>query len=121
MKTKRQNLGRWGEEQAAIFFLEEGYEIIARNVRTPYGEIDLIVRQGDVLVFVEVKTRSNDTYGMPEVSITAKKQEHMLLAAKSYLLDHSELDTAWRIDVVAIRRRGNEPAPEIIHYENALS
>lgn len=123
MKTHRQRLGNWGETQAARYLIGVGYDILTRNYRTPYGEIDLVSRQetleGSVLVFVEVKTRSGQAFGYPEESITARKQEHLLAAAQYYLQQHSDWEGSWRIDVIAIQRR-KPGAPQIQHFENAL-
>jgi putative endonuclease len=130
MSGSRQLLGRWGERLAGEYLSERGYLILASNVRTPYGEIDLIACQpGEdvadqddqpVTVFVEVKTRSSTAYGYPEEAVTAKKQAHLLGAAQHYLMEHPELSGAWRIDVIAIERsRGGRPA-NIQHFENAI-
>jgi putative endonuclease len=105
--------------------------VLERNVRTPYGEIDIIARQefqnldsssgaSQVIVFIEVKTRSTRAFGPPEGSITQRKQEHMLAAAQSYLQEHPELDGDWRIDVIAIARYRPERKVEIYHFENAV-
>ena len=79
----RQRIGAWGELQAEGYLLERGMELIQRNYRTRYGEIDLVMKQGDLLVFVEVKTRSDNRFGPPEQSVTPDKQEHLLLAARA--------------------------------------
>jgi putative endonuclease len=121
MKTKRQFLGRWGESVAASYLSGKGYQILRRNVRTPYGEIDLVAIQNATFVFVEVRTRSTSTYGFPEDSITTSKQQHMQDAAQYYLVNQLEEPEGWRIDVVAIRGFPGGPDPEIIHYENAIS
>ena len=71
-----QRIGKWGEEIAAGYLLEQGFDIVARNARTPYGEIDIVARQGDITIFIEVKTRTSDKMGMPEDSITARKRQH---------------------------------------------
>ena len=120
MSSRRQALGQWGESLAAEHLADLGYEILARNVRTPYGEIDLLARQDDQLVFVEVKTRSNRAYGDPETSITEKKRAHLIAAAQAYLQTHPAPNTDWRIDVIAIRKRPAGQAPEIVHFENAI-
>ena len=121
MKTRRQAIGTWGEGLAERYLLERGYQILGKNVRTPYGEIDLIARLKDELVFVEVKTRTSQSYGLPETAITAKKQAHMIQAAQAYLQSNVELgDCAWRIDVIAITKKPGIPSPEIICFENAL-
>jgi putative endonuclease len=120
MARQKQTFGSWGEQAAAGFLEKLGYVILERNVRTQYGEIDLIARQAAILVFVEVKTRSSTEFGYPEESITATKQQHMQDAAQDYLQSHPELDGEWRVDVVSIRRLKNQQ-PEITHIENALS
>ncbi len=68
-----QKVGRWGEETAVIFLSQRGYEILARNARTPYGEIDIIARQGDMTIFVEVKTLTSSKNFFPEQNVTARK------------------------------------------------
>jgi putative endonuclease len=120
MAGQKQSLGWWGEERAAEFLETKGYEIIARNLRTEYGEIDLLARIGETLVFVEVKTRSSQAYGYPEESVSALKQQHMADAAESFLQTHTEHQGEWRVDVIAVTRRvGREPL--ILHLENALA
>lgn len=112
-----QRIGKWGEDTAAEHLTQHGYEIIARNVRTPYGEIDIIAKQADILIFVEVKTRTSNKMGLPEESITPRKREHMLAAADHYAAEH-EIDH-WQIDVVAIEGKpGSKPI--ITYFENAL-
>lgn len=120
MTGARQQLARWGEALAAEFLVARNYEILDRNARTPYGELDLIARQGSVSVFVEVKTRSSTAYGLPEEAVTPAKQAHILASAQHYLQTHPNLDGDWRVDVIAIRRFLNRP-PEIVHFENVLS
>jgi putative endonuclease len=117
----RKNLGRWGEKTAESFLIRKGYQIMGKNVRTPYGEIDLIGEQGGMIAFVEVKTRSSTDFGLPEESITPKKQAHMVNAAEAYMQDHPDLGMGWRLDVIGIRKMpGNQP-PEIVHFENVLT
>jgi putative endonuclease len=116
----KQQIGRWGEELAARYLSERGYRVVAKNVRTSYGEIDLIARMDEVTVFVEVKTRTTLRYGLPEESITAKKLAHMHAAAQAYIQSHPEVGGEWRIDVISIYR-GPTGEPEILHFENALS
>jgi putative endonuclease len=116
----RQNLGRWGEKTAERFLIRKGYQIIGKNVRTPYGEIDLIGEQGGVIVFIEVKTRSSTDFGLPEEGITPKKQARMVNAAEAYMQDHPDLSMGWRLDVIAIRKIPGNQLPEIVHFENVL-
>ncbi|MEX1071755.1 MAG: YraN family protein [Anaerolineales bacterium] len=119
MVRQKQTFGSWGEQTAAGYLEKLGYEILGHNVRTQYGEIDLIARHASTMVFVEVKTRSSSEYGYPEESITPAKQQHMLDAAQDYLQAHPELDGEWRVDVVSIRRLTNQHS-EITHIENAI-
>lgn len=121
MKDRRQSLGRWGEQLAAAFLQQRGYQLVAANARTPYGELDLVTRQNEVTVFVEVKTRSSTRFGLPEEAVTAQKRAHLLAAAQAYLEDHPDLPRDWRVDVIAILHGGKSRSPEIIHFENAVN
>lgn len=112
-----QRIGKWGEDTAAEYLIQRGYEIIARNARTPYGEIDIVTRQGDVTIFVEVKTRTSNKMGLPEESITARKREHMLAAADHYAAEHAV--DHWQIDVIAIEGKPTSK-PIITYFENAI-
>jgi putative endonuclease len=119
MGSSRQALGRWGEDQAAAYLAGAGYTLLGRNLRTPYGEIDLLMRQGETLVFVEVKTRAGTSLGYPEISVNARKQAHLLAAAQAYLQARPELEGDWRVDVIAVQRLAGMP-PQITHFENAV-
>jgi len=114
--SRNQDVGQWGERTAADYLAEHGYNILARNVRTSYGEIDLIAEKDGLLIFIEVKTRTSQVYGPPEIAVTARKQQHMQLCAEEYAqkygIEH------WQIDVVAIVRINGKP--EITHFENAM-
>ena len=131
MSQSRQEIGRWGEAHAADYLIEQGYKILGRNERTPYGEIDLVAQMvpdpkaepsqsQEVLLFVEVKTRTSQTFGYPEEAVTPRKQINMISAAQHYLQEHPDLDLDWRIDVISIERYSDR-APIIHHFENALS
>lgn len=117
----RQRFGAWGERRAEAYLTERGLEVLERNYRTPSGEIDLVMRYDDQIIFVEVKTRSNDAFGMPEESVTEVKKEHLLLAAEKYLDDHPEIQFDWRVDVVSIRGTQGSDQVEIVWFENALA
>ena len=112
-----QRIGKWGEDTAAEYLTQHGYELVTRNVRTPYGEIDIIAKQSDITIFVEVKTRTSNKMGLPEESITPRKRDHMLAAADHYAAEH-EIDH-WQIDVIAVEGKpGSEP--KITYFENAI-
>jgi putative endonuclease len=117
----KQRLGRWGESLAAKYFEEHGYHILGKNIRTPYGEIDIIVEKDGVIVFVEVKTRSSTGYGMPEEAITRTKREHILAAIAFYWQQAEKPETDWRVDVVAVLRKPNGEEVEVVHFENAVN
>jgi putative endonuclease len=112
-----QKVGHWGEETATAYLIQRGYEIVARNARTPYGEIDIIARQGDTTIFVEVKTLTSSKNFFPEQNVTARKREHMLACAEHYAaknnIDH------WQIDVVAIEGKQGLKS-KVTHFENAI-
>ena len=115
--TRNQRIGKWGEQAAADYLKERGYEIVAGNVRTPYGEIDLIAKKGDFFIFIEVKARTSKTFGPPEVAVTPRKRQHMLSCAEHYTQQYS-IDH-WQIDVIAVEQ--SEGKPIITHFENAIS
>lgn len=98
----RQQLGRWGENVAAIHLESIGYQILARNWRSRQGEIDLIAKVGEVIAFVEVKTRRGSEYGLPEEALTAAKANQVIRLAEEYLMQNDLDDVDWRIDLVAV-------------------
>ena len=120
-QSSRQRLGKWGEEVAAHYLAARGHQILETNHRTPYGEIDIITQMDGVTVFVEVKTRASSTLGAPEISVTHRKQMHMLQSAEYYIQQHAQGNETWRIDVIAIQRTKPDQPPEITHFENAIS
>jgi putative endonuclease len=120
MKTAKQATGQWGEETAAVYLADNGYTILARNIRTAHGEIDIVASKEAGLVFVEVKTRSSHTFAYPEDSVTRRKQAAMLSAAEDYLQAHPESCESWQFDVIAIERKPGGK-PEIVHFENVIN
>lgn len=113
--THNQKIGRWGENAAQEYLQTRGYQVLEKNARTPYGEIDLVTRLGDVAVFVEVKTRTTRRFGLPEEAITPRKMAHMLTAAQHYAAEHA-LDH-WQLDVISVEGIPGV-APRIEHFEN---
>ena len=110
--------GKWGENRAASFLEEKGIEIIGRNIRTAYGEIDLVGRVQNTCIFFEVKTRSTNKFGMPEDAVTKLKLNHIFQSAQSFLVEHPEMGEDWRIDVIAIQKTDSHSAPIITWFEN---
>jgi putative endonuclease len=111
--------GQRGEDLACDILVKKGYQIVERNYTYGKGELDIIARDGEILVFVEVKSRFNLEFGPPELGITKKKQSQVRRIAEAYLHERDIIDTDCRIDVVAILFRGKEP-PQINHILNAF-
>lgn len=122
MTRQRLALGRMGEAMAREFLQQKGYEILDANVRFPSGEIDVVARDGDTLVIVEVRTRSNLVYGLPVESVTRKKQQKLRHLAGLYLNSVPSVHCwkAVRFDVVSIISRNNWETPQIQHVINAF-
>ena len=104
-KQDRKKLGKAGEAIACKYLKRLGYIIIAKNYSTKIGEIDIIAKDGDTLVFVEVKTRRSDAYGRPEEAINAKKKRKLSRLAQLYIKNKNLYDKKARFDVVAILAR----------------
>lgn len=108
--------GREGENQAADYLTSKGYEILVRNYRYKHAEIDLIVRKGSFIVFVEVKTRSYSFYGEPEAFVDFKKASTVINAAEQYTYEN-KYEGNIRFDIVSVKTGAN---PEIVHFEDAF-
>ena len=115
--SKQKILGKLGEDCAAKFLEDNGYEIIARNFRIRSAEIDIIAQKDGVIVFVEVKARSSIRHGLPVEAVNFRKQRKIIEAAGVFLQDFS--DCACRFDVVEVYLSG-ERVEEINHIENAF-
>jgi putative endonuclease len=115
---KRKQTGRQGEDIAASFLTGKGCKIIERNWRCPAGELDLIMEDGDALVFVEVRTRSGPRFGLAEESITPTKRARLIELAQTYLQERAASAQLWRIDVVAVQL--GPGLPQVNHIENAV-
>jgi putative endonuclease len=116
--TEKRDLGRYGEQLAERFLSAQGYEIIARNYRCSYGEIDVVAREQGVLVFVEVRTHSGPTFGDPLESVTLRKQRQIAKAALHYVVRHQVEKQALRFDVIGIAWK--EGAPHLTHVKGAF-
>jgi putative endonuclease len=118
---KRRNVGILGERLARDFLSKNGYQILETNYRCPVGEIDIIARHGDTLVFVEVRTKKSRQFGSPEESITPVKMARLRAVAAHYGQTHDNLPPSWRIDVIAIVLNQREKVSRIELIENAVS
>jgi putative transposase len=110
----RRQLGDHGEDLAAAALKQQGYKILERNYVTPLGEIDLIARQGKVVVVVEVKTRKSTRFGSPQEAVSVTKQGRLRRLAEYYLRAKRLTGSPVRFDVVAVSMAGDEPRVEII-------
>ncbi len=99
---RRQQLGRYGEAYAARYLVEHGMEVLDRNWRCAAGEIDLVLRDGDVLVVCEVKTRSSTTFGSPLEGVTERKAARLRRLAARWLAEHRLRPDDVRIDLVGV-------------------
>jgi putative endonuclease len=117
----RKGLGRRGEELAARYLEGKGYKILGRNYRSSVGEVDIVAEEEGSLVFVEVRTRSSDEYGLPEESITSAKAQRMIEVAESYIQEEGESYLSWRIDVVAVELSPTMELVRLAHIKNAVT
>ncbi len=118
--SKRET-GLKGEQLACEFLGKNGYDIVERNYRCPEGEIDVVARQQETLVFIEVRTKTSRRFGGPEESITPVKAARLKKLAELYGQSHNNLPETWRIDVVAIQMNKDGRASRIEIIENAVS
>jgi putative endonuclease len=109
MEANRPEKGKQGEVLAAAFLRKQGLEVLAHNVRCPMGEIDLVARDGSTLVFVEVKSRFSNAYGLPQEAVTTSKQKRLTRLALWYLKHHHLERQLARFDVMAITWLRGEP------------
>jgi putative endonuclease len=114
----RHSLGILGEDAACTELHRRGYAILERRYRTRYGEIDIVAREGDVTVFVEVKTRHGTDYGDGAEAVTVWKQRKIWRMATEYVARHGLHDRPCRFDVVAVDVASGEPRVEV--YVNAF-
>lgn len=114
-------VGTWGEAQAANYLRKHGYQLLAHSYHCRFGEIDLIAKKGRVLCFVEVKTRTNLSMGLPREYVTASKQEKLRKTAAWYLSE-KQLDCPVRFDVAEVYADAQRSAGSVrIEYlENAF-
>ena len=113
-------LGRGGERLAAEHVRGLGYEILDRNVKTGGGELDLVARDGKVLVFIEVKTRTDLEKGNPVEAVTPAKQRKLVRAAEAYIAFRPPIDLDVRFDVIGIDFCTPDGQPHIDHVVNAF-
>jgi putative endonuclease len=118
--TDRKEIGALGEKLARDFLKKRGYHIIETNYRCPRGEIDIVARHQECLVFIEVRTKTNLNFGTPEESISNAKKAKMRVTAAFYLHTRDKLPKSWRIDFVAVEVNDNGRVRRIEIFENAV-
>ena len=120
MPTSRTRLGTWGEGLAGRFLQDKGYIILATNYRTSYGEVDIVARDGEELVFVEVRTRRGGSFGAPEESLSKAKVRRLLNTCQEYVQNTAGEDAEWRIDLVCIYLGPGRQVQRIQHLPHAI-
>ena len=115
--AKHNELGKKGEDIAAQYLSEKGYEILERNWRNRHKEIDIIAKDGNELVIVEVKTRQNDEHGEPDLAVTLPKQTRLIDSANAYMFQNN-LDINTRFDIISIVFKDERPV--IDHIQDAF-
>jgi putative endonuclease len=118
MTRARQSFGQQGEELAARYLEQRGYTILARNHRTPVGELDLIARDRSHLLFIEVKTRRSTAFGVPAEAVGRVKQRQIVRAAQWYLTTARYPGLQPRFDVISVLAGCGEPV--VSHIPNAF-
>ena len=121
MPNKHQRYGRKGEQIAVRHLEKYGYQILEKNYRTRLGEIDIIARDQDVIVFVEVKARQSASYGDPKGAVTAHKQRKISMVALQYLKSTRQVEARARFDVVAVHPSGAGHRIEVVKNAFDLS
>lgn len=102
-------LGKLGEEQAAVWLDRKGYEIVERNFRCNWGEVDIIAKDGDTLCFIEVKTRRTTDYGLPCQAVSEVKEQHIKRCAYVFMMRYPETYSDIRIDIIEVLIKDGKP------------
>lgn len=114
MSTDRIKTGRTGEDTAILELKKKGYKLLEKNYRSHFGEIDIIAEDGDIIAFIEIKTRRSDSYGEPGLSITKQKKERMYKTSLAYLIRNGMTSRRCRFDVVLIIRYRNKDDIQVV-------
>lgn len=115
------DLGNLGETIAKKYLEDKGYSILEQNYENKYGEIDLIAKDKNILVFVEVKTRIKEQFGLPEDAINKNKIQRIARNAQAYLLRKGLSDREYRIDAICVVLDEKSQVKRVDHYENITS
>lgn len=112
--SDRKRTGKKGEDIACAYLKSRGYRIVERNYRCPFGEIDIVARDGDAIVFVEVKSRKSEEYGDPQLAVGLEKQKKVSRISLAYLKEKHLYPCNARFDVVAIKMLPDGSTIELI-------
>lgn len=112
--------GRKAEQEAELYLRRRGYKVIARNVKTKLGEIDLVALKGKLIVFVEVKARSSDEFGTPVEGLSPKQQRRIRQAAELFLSKRGWSERDRRFDLIAVELDGQGYTRHIEHIPDAF-
>ena len=120
-RTARQGLGAAGERLARRYLEQRGFQFVVANWRRAHGELDLVMRDGDVLVFIEVETRRGERFGAAEEAVTPAQAGRLLVAAQSFLAERHDLDDLfWRVDLVAVTLSPSGAVSRLTHVVDAV-
>lgn len=117
IKGENRRLGAYGEVLAAEYLKKHGYEILKRNFKCPFGEVDIIARLDDIVAFVEVKTRTSDYFGLPNEAVDKKRQQRYKNCVK-YYFSGREIDVTVRFDIIEVFVAAG--GTDVNHIENAF-
>ena len=120
MANPRLRLGNWGERVARNLLADKGYRVLDTGFRCTWGEVDIVARDGDELVFVEVRTRRGAALGTPQESVTRVKAGRLIATAQSYIEERGITGADWRIDLVSIVLDVSGRVQEISHLTHAV-
>lgn len=109
------NMGLWGEDKAVEFLKAKNYTILARNYHSRFGEIDIIARKQNTIIFVEVKTRKNTAFGFPAEFVDYKKQQKIMKTAQLYINDNFNAEFDYRFDIIEVF---HYDIIEVFHYDD---
>ena len=124
MSSANRRLGQWGERQARLHLEANGYAVVASNFRCRAGEVDIVARDGDELVFVEVKTRRGASFGRAAESISSSRAERMASVAEEFMQsrlgDAYHSGTPWRIDLICLDLDNQGRLASVTHISHAV-
>lgn len=120
MKRTRANIGQWGEAIATRHLESQGYTVLHRNWRHGHGELDVVACKAELVVFIEVRTRTSDAFGSPEETLSPRKRAKLIATAQAYLDEHGLGEAQWQIDVIVIELDAKNAVRRLEQIEAAI-